>query len=43
MNGAFPLLGDPDYITFIGPLTHRGANATSHLAEIRYTSITKAT
>lgn len=36
MNGAFPLLGDPDYITYVGALSHRGANATSHLAEIRY-------
>lgn len=36
MNGAFPLLSDPDYITYIGPLSIRGANPTTHLAEVRY-------
>lgn len=36
MNGAFPLLGDAAYVTYVGPLAHRGANPTTHLAEVRY-------
>lgn len=36
MNGAFPLLGDAAYVTYVGALAHRGANPTTHLAEVRY-------
>lgn len=36
MSGAFPLLGDAAYLTYVGALTHRGVNATTHLAEVRY-------
>lgn len=36
MKDAFPLLGDAAYVTYVGAMQHRGANATTHLAEIRY-------
>lgn len=36
MNSAFPLLDDSAYVTYVGGLQHRGANSTTHLAEIRY-------
>ncbi|WP_343593900.1 hypothetical protein [Paracidovorax wautersii] len=32
----FPVLGEHAYVSHVGPLTHRGANATTHLAEVRY-------
>lgn len=32
----FPLLRDNAYVSYIGPLSHRGANASTHIAEVRY-------
>lgn len=33
---AFPVLASQAYVTFVGPLLHRGANPTAHIAEVRY-------
>lgn len=33
---AFPVLNEAAYVDFLGHLRHRGANATTHLALIRY-------
>lgn len=36
MTAAFPILGDAGYAAYLGPLKHRGANPTTHIADIRY-------
>lgn len=36
MSTAFPILSNAAYINYVGPLQHRGVNASTHLAEIRY-------
>ena len=32
----FPVLNESAYVSHIGPLLHRGANPSTHLAEVRY-------
>lgn len=32
----FPLLHESAYVSYLGPLSHRGANASTHIAEVRY-------
>lgn len=33
---SFPVLGDTHYLGYLGPMSHRGANPTTHIADIRY-------
>lgn len=33
---TFPILSDNNYLSYIGALAHRGANPSTHLAEVRY-------
>lgn len=33
---AFPILVDADYLGYLAPIDHRGANASTHIADIRY-------
>lgn len=32
----FPVLPENAYVSHLGPLSHRGANASTHIAEVRY-------
>lgn len=32
----FPVLNESAYVSHVGPLSHRGANASTHIAEVRY-------
>lgn len=33
---SFPILGDADYLGYLASIDHRGANASTHIADIRY-------
>src|SRR2546427_3436473 len=33
---SFPVLSDHDYLNFVGAIRHRGANESTHVAEVRY-------
>lgn len=33
---AFPILVDADYFGYLAPISHRGANESTHIADIRY-------
>lgn len=33
---SFPILSDHDYLNFVGAIRHRGANESTHVAEVRY-------
>lgn len=35
-TSGIPILGDRSYVSYVGPLSHLGANPSTHLAEIRY-------